>query len=119
MSIKADGLLLVGDLDSISESREYRKLPREKIKSFPKNKDDTDTEIGLNYFKEMSFKRIILVAAGAGGMRSEGLKWPLDGINWRRGEAGISNVFTADRGRISVGEGKLLMIRNFPERSNV
>lgn len=43
---------------------------------------------------------------------SEGLKWPLDGLKLIRGFAGISNIITDDRLKVSVGEGKLLMVRD-------
>ncbi len=45
-------------------------------------------------------------------MSSEGLRWPLDGLSFARGWAGISNVATASRVRIGVGIGRLLVIRS-------
>ncbi len=51
---------------------------------------------------------------GAGELSSEGLKWPLAGLEWGRGQAGISNRVTADRGWIRVGRGRLLLVRNLP-----
>ncbi len=162
--------LLVGDLDSIAKSKRFKSLSPEKLKKFPEDKDETDLEIGLNMFKEMGFKRVILMGGGggrldhllgiiclferdyypyawftarehiqvinsemefenwkgqtvsffplgdeAGDMHSEGLKWSLDGLCWKRGEAGISNIITADQGRVCVGHGKILMIRTLPE----
>ncbi len=53
----------------------------------------------------------------ASGMRSEGLRWPLDGLCFRRGYAGISNRVTASRMRVWVETGKLLMIRTLGEVS--
>ncbi len=53
------------------------------------------------------------LGAGAGGLHSEGLQWPLDGLEWGRGAAGISNRVTADRARVAVGRGRLLLVRNF------
>jgi thiamine pyrophosphokinase len=44
---------------------------------------------------------------------SRGLKWPLDGLQWGRGDAGISNVATADRVEMDLGAGRLLMIREW------
>src|SRR4030042_581619 len=35
----------------------------------------------------------------AGGLSSEGLKWPLDGLEWARGQGGISNLVTSDPAR--------------------
>jgi thiamine pyrophosphokinase len=48
----------------------------------------------------------------AGEMSSEGLRWPLDGLTFQRGWGGISNVATASRVRISVGMGRLLVVRS-------
>jgi len=47
----------------------------------------------------------------AGGLSSEGLKWPLDGLEWARGQGGISNLVTSDPARVRVRRGSLLMIR--------
>jgi thiamine pyrophosphokinase len=47
----------------------------------------------------------------AGGLSSEGLKWPLDGLEWPRGYGGVSNLVTSERARVRVGRGALLMIR--------
>jgi thiamine pyrophosphokinase len=44
---------------------------------------------------------------------SSGLKWPLDGLRWGRGAAGISNVATADRVEVEVARGRLLMVREW------
>ena len=51
------------------------------------------------------------LGAAAGGLSSEGLKWPLDGLEWGRGYGGISNLVTADPARVRVRRGSLLMIR--------
>jgi thiamine pyrophosphokinase len=45
------------------------------------------------------------------GMSSRGLKWPLDGLEWKRGDLGVSNVFSEDRCRVSVKKGRLLMVQ--------
>jgi len=55
---------------------------------------------------------IFPVGKRAARMRSEGLQWPLDGLVFRRGFGGISNRATADRVRITVGVGRLLVIRS-------
>jgi thiamine pyrophosphokinase len=47
----------------------------------------------------------------AGGMHSEGLAWPLDGLVFRRGYGGISNRVTSPRARVTIERGKLLMVR--------
>ena len=43
---------------------------------------------------------------------SEGLKWNLTGLSWKRGDTGISNEATGTSVRITAEGGKLLMIRN-------
>jgi thiamine pyrophosphokinase len=43
---------------------------------------------------------------------SEGLKWNLTGLSWKRGDMGISNEATGTSVRITAEGGKLLMIRN-------
>ncbi len=45
--------------------------------------------------------------------RSRGLKWPLDGLTWKRGDAGISNVAAADRVEVELARGRLLMVREW------
>ncbi len=52
------------------------------------------------------------LTAVADGLRSVGLRWPLDGIRLRRGYASLSNVVVADRWEVSVRTGRLLMVRN-------
>jgi thiamine pyrophosphokinase len=44
-------------------------------------------------------------------MTSEGLRWPLDGLEWRRGDAGISNECTGGRCRVKMLSGRLLLVR--------
>jgi thiamine pyrophosphokinase len=55
---------------------------------------------------------------GAGGLSSEGLRWPLEGLSWCRGEAGISNVVVGDGFRVRVRRGRLLMVRTFGEKTH-
>jgi thiamine pyrophosphokinase len=45
------------------------------------------------------------------GMSSKGLKWPLDGLEWRRGDMGVSNLICEDRCEVSLKKGRLLMVR--------
>jgi thiamine pyrophosphokinase len=51
------------------------------------------------------------MGAIASRMLSEGLAWPLDGLTFQRGYAGISNRASATRVRIEVGIGALLVVR--------
>ncbi len=53
-------------------------------------------------------------SAGAAEIRrSTGLKWPLGGLCWGRGDAGISNVALADTVEVDVSRGRLLMVREW------
>jgi thiamine pyrophosphokinase len=158
--------LLVGDLDSVAASPELADFPRERIRCFPRDKDETDAELGLRLFAERGFRQVVLAGGGggrldhllavmalferdrppaawytarervervdgeavlagcrglrvsffplggaAGGLSSEGLKWPLDGLEWPRGYGGVSNLVTSDCARVRVGRGSLLLIR--------
>jgi thiamine pyrophosphokinase len=158
--------LLVGDLDSVAATPELARFPARNILRYPRDKDETDAELGLRLFAERGFRGVVLagggggrldhllaVAAlferdrpptawytarervervdgeallagcrgrrisffplggGAGGFSSEGLKWPLDGLEWPRGYGGVSNLITSDCARVRVARGSLLMIR--------
>jgi thiamine pyrophosphokinase len=52
---------------------------------------------------------------GASGLYSEGLRWPLEGLAFARGWAGVSNVADGDRVRVGVGRGRLLVVRSLRE----
>lgn len=43
-------------------------------------------------------------------MKSSGLKWNLDGFEWEKGDAGISNIVVEDPFKIKMLSGKLIMI---------
>jgi len=58
--------LLVGDLDSLQPSKELRAFPQKRIRRYPREKDETDTEIGLRILWEMGYRRTV-VAGGGGG----------------------------------------------------
>ena len=47
----------------------------------------------------------------ANQMQSTGLKWPLDGLSWTAGQAGISNIAVKDEVAVTVGRGRLLAIK--------
>ena len=61
---------------------------------------------------EGSTVSVFPVGASASHMSSAGLQWPLDGLEFRRGFAGISNRVTGPRVVIKVGSGKVLVIRS-------
>jgi thiamine pyrophosphokinase len=160
--------LIVGDMDSLSDPALLGAFPADRVLLFPRDKDETDTEIGLRILHERGWGHVT-IAGGAGGridhllgvaalfereapparwitgredlllvsgevvfagwagstvsvfpvgdraaeLHSEGLKWPLDGRELRRGFCGISNVAEADRVLIRVGFGKLLVVQSF------
>jgi thiamine pyrophosphokinase len=159
--------LVVGDMDSLSNVSLLDRFPPSHVLTFPRDKDETDTETGLRIMKERGCGDITLAGGGSGRidhllgiaalferpapptrwltdyeemrlvareaefggwqgctvsifpvgaraarMHSEGLQWPLDGLVFRRGFGGISNRATASRVRISVGVGRLLVIRS-------
>jgi thiamine pyrophosphokinase len=160
--------LVVGDMDSLSDPALLGEFPSDRVLRFPRDKDETDTEIGLRVLHERGWSRVT-IAGGAGGridhllgvaglfereappvrwitggedlrlvtgeavftgwsgstvsvfpigdraalLHSEGLQWPLDGLELRRGFCGISNVATADRVLVRVGIGKLLVVHSF------
>jgi len=159
--------LVVGDMDSLSDVSLLDRFPPSHVLTFPRDKDETDTEIGLRIMQERGCGDITLAGGGSGRMdhllgiaalferaappsrwltdyeemrliereaefsgwqgctvsifpvgkraarmRSEGLQWPLDGLVFRRGFGGISNRATSARVRITVGVGRLLVIRS-------
>jgi len=158
-------------MDSLADETLLRRFSRERLLIFPRDKDETDTEIGLRILFERGWSAVT-IAGGAGGridhllailglferdpaperwitgaediilvtgeaqfdgwagstvsvfpvgdraagLHSEGLKWPLDGMEFRRGFAGISNLATSDRVRLRVEIGKLLVVRSAASR---
>jgi len=60
---------------------------------------------------EGSIVSVFPVGARAARMKSDGLRWPLDGLVFRRGYGGVSNRVVGERMRISVRTGKLLLVR--------
>jgi thiamine pyrophosphokinase len=162
--------LLVGDFDSLEASRELEQFPEERIRRYPRDKDETDAELGLHLLWRRGFRQVVMAGGGGGrldhllalvalfqrdnfpalwytsreliqvvegtlvvdncigqtvsffplgrgvsGMRSSGLRWPLDGLEWNPGDMGVSNVFNNDRCTISVARGRILMVRNIAE----
>jgi thiamine pyrophosphokinase len=58
--------LLVGDLDSLQRSKELKAFPQKRIRRYPREKNETDAEIGLRILWEMGYQHTI-VAGGGGG----------------------------------------------------
>lgn len=52
------------------------------------------------------------LSSSASGLASRGLRWPLDGLTFGRGCASVSNVVVAEEWQVTVGRGRLLMVRN-------
>lgn len=159
--------VVVGDMDSLQRDwleDHYPHVPRH---SYPRDKDETDTEIGMRYLRDAGIRRIT-VAGGGGGrldhlmglltlferpfcpslwltgdaevrvieetyhftavrgetvsffpagpdtchMTSDGLRWPLNGLVWKKGDAGISNECVGEQCRVKVLSGRLLMVRS-------
>jgi len=156
---------VVGDMDSTRFLKVIDKLPGNKVIRMPKEKDETDTEIGLRVLYEKGATKKILIGGGGGRldhligiiilfhrdirpdewytdkeviisidkktilremkgetvsffpvgeeecrMKSEGLKWPLDNLKWKRGDAGISNLITSERMIVEPVSGRLICI---------
>ena len=52
------------------------------------------------------------LSATVSGLASCGLRWPLDGLCFQRGYASVSNVVVSDEWQVTVGQGRMLMVRN-------
>ncbi len=64
--------LIIGDLDSITESnKEYFSNKKIETIKFPVEKDQTDTEIAVDYCLENNFKELFLTAALGGRIDQE------------------------------------------------
>jgi thiamine pyrophosphokinase len=48
-------------------------------------------------------------------MTSTGLQWPLDGLEWRHGDVGISNKVVDDVLRVDMLSGRLIMVQSLEE----
>jgi thiamine pyrophosphokinase len=58
--------LFVGDMDSIADRAVLRSLPDERVRIYPQEKDETDTEIGLRVLREAGCDEITIVGGGGG-----------------------------------------------------
>lgn len=172
-SLGAQPDLLVGDMDSIATIPAESEFPASKIIAYDRDKDETDTEIGLRVLREHGISDVTIVGGGGGRldhllaiaalferelcprrwiteydevvlidqeaifedmrgvvcsffpvgeeaatMHSLGLKWPLDGLRWKHGDAGVSNVGIEDRVTVAMSSGRLIMVRGLPENRN-
>lgn len=156
---------IVGDMDSTQYGHALSELPSEKLLTASTEKDETDTELGLQFLKERGIDFVTMIGGGGGRldhllgivalfdreirpdewytrnegvisidrmksfrnltgktvslfpagtelcrMRSRGLKWPLDHLEWQRGSVGISNVVNSEEVTIVPESGRLLFI---------
>jgi thiamine pyrophosphokinase len=60
--------MLVGDMDSVEDSPELRAFPAERVRRYPPDKDETDTELGLRLFRELGVRRVVLIGGGGGSL---------------------------------------------------
>jgi thiamine pyrophosphokinase len=158
--------LVVGDMDSLENRTALKQFPNERIILFDKEKDETDTEIGIRMLWEKNIKNITITGGGGGRldhllgiitlfdrevrpyqwithssrvvsieeslemdcepgalvsffpvgeqtcrMHSEGLKWELDGLEWKRGDMGVSNIIMKKRIHIAMKTGRIIMVK--------
>ncbi|MDR1179149.1 MAG: thiamine diphosphokinase, partial [Spirochaetales bacterium] len=157
---------IVGDMDSLPNLAMLDDYDSCRVIRYPREKDYTDTELGLELAREKGCDRIFLVGGGGGRMdhflalyslfhrenppaawltdrdeiiyvnsrfemrgwkgrevslfplgrgevrmRSRGLAWPLEGLVWRVGDIGISNIVTDDYAQIELVSGAVLLMR--------
>lgn len=57
---------VVGDMDSVKNMGYLNSLDKNRVIKYPKDKDDTDTVIGLKYLKREGYKDIVLIGGGGG-----------------------------------------------------
>ena len=155
---------IIGDFDSIQP--EILELYPEMVQHrHEREKDETDTELGLDLLRERGVETVHVIGGGGGRldhlyaiislfnrenppdhwythrehillvsgsfrfklprgkrvsffpcgnervkMKSEGLKWPLDNLDWTFGDFGISNVTVESEIKIDMKCGRLMMI---------
>lgn len=63
-------------------------------------------------FKGRRGKQVSFFPAGIGEctMHSRGLRWPLDGLRWKKGDIGLSNEMSEDVFSITMKTGRLVMV---------
>ena len=165
---------VVGDMDSLKDLSALERYNKSDVYRFSKEKDLTDTEIGLQLLTQLGCSQRAIFGGGGGRldhlmailalfdrpdppwlwvshnalvvtventmrlqgqkgrslsffpvgadickMTSRGLKWPLDDLEWRKGDFGISNVVENDRMEISAKSGKCVMVSEIDLLSEV
>lgn len=66
MGIKPD--IIIGDMDSIKNKKKLNQYSADKVFQFSKDKDETDTELGIKYLHDHNYDEIILIGGGGGRM---------------------------------------------------
>ncbi len=57
---------IVGDMDSLEDLSLLKRYPADRVRSFPSDKDDTDTEIALHLLAELGCGERVVVGGGGG-----------------------------------------------------
>ena len=60
--------MVIGDMDSIANISDLSTYIPDKILLFGRDKDKTDTELGLQYLEDHNFTEIIIIGGGGGRM---------------------------------------------------
>lgn len=58
--------MVVGDMDSVVHTEELNHVPEERKMIWPKDKDETDTEIALRLLWEQGYRKIVVIGGGGG-----------------------------------------------------
>lgn len=157
--------IIVGDMDSVSSLKELGSVKKEHIVKYDKDKDDTDTLIGIKHLFEKGYKDITIIGGGGGrldhllgifslfythlspsvwythnetvhkikglfhinnqkskhisvypldkvncSIKSYGLKWKLNDVDWYYRSIGISNYIDSNDAWIDSGDNEVLLI---------
>ena len=62
--LKPDGI--VGDMDSVSDISLLEHYPADTVERYPADKDDSDTELGLDWLRRRGCRDIVLIGGGEG-----------------------------------------------------
>ncbi|OQY35008.1 MAG: thiamine diphosphokinase [Spirochaetaceae bacterium 4572_59] len=157
---------IIGDMDSLRDETLLHSFPPAMVERHSSEKDNTDTELGLEHMYQAGMDSVILIGGGGGRpdhflaiyslffrarkpdfwithnsifstisglcsfsaeideeislfpldaccrMRSKGLFWPLDQLEWGLGDTGISNKASENTVSIEVLRGELLMVQS-------
>ncbi len=167
-TVRAWGMLpdlVVGDMDSIADPGAIARSGAVETLLVPREKDETDTELGFRILRERGYDDVTLAGGGGGrldhllaircmfereaaptewvthaervfrvakptlfrapkgsvvsvfplgngasGMKSAGLTWKLDGLVWKAGDFGVSNVAPGGEFSVDPGAGRLLVV---------